>query len=288
MKKLAICVPTYNRSKLLDRLLKSIPSIDEIIVSICDDGSKDNTLEIIKHHQSRISINYIHQENKGRASALRMSLLNSKAEFVMIVDSDDYFEKEGIETILKLIKKNISTKFFVFPIRTINNSVSRIISLNGIPPVNYISLRSDYKIKQDLQEVVHSKLIFETIYDDPKDIRRIPTSYIWFKISEKVDCLPVNCLPVKVKEYLGDGMTANLLPLKVHYPKYLVKLYKIGLESKKFKSIFYRSKYKILFYRYSFHNKTFKLLKLREFPFFFIGYICGLFDLLMLSIFYKK
>ncbi len=288
MKKLAICIPTYNRSKLLDRLLKSIPSIDEIMVSICDDGSIDNTYEVVKSHQSRISINYNYQKNNGRASALRLSILNSKADFIMIVDSDDFFEKEGIENILELIKKNTDTKFFVFPIRTLKNSVSRIVSLDGIPPVNYISLRSDYKIKDDLQEVVESKLIFQAIYEDPKDIRRIPTSYLWFKISEKEDCLPINCSPVKVKEYLSDGMTANLLPLKVNYPKYLVKFYKMGLESKKFKSPFYRLKCTILFYRYSFHNKTLKLLKLREFPFLLIGYIYGLLDLLMLSIFYKK
>ena len=54
MKRLAICVPTYNRSKLLDRLLSSIPPIEDIMVSICDDGSDDNTYEIVKTHQSRI------------------------------------------------------------------------------------------------------------------------------------------------------------------------------------------------------------------------------------------
>ena len=33
LKKLAICIPTYNRSNLLNRLLKSIPSIDDIMIS---------------------------------------------------------------------------------------------------------------------------------------------------------------------------------------------------------------------------------------------------------------
>ena len=85
LKKLGICIPTYNRSNLLDRLLKSIPSIDDIMISICDDGSQDNTHQIVKNHQSRISINYSYQENRGRAAALRKSILNSKAEFIMIV-----------------------------------------------------------------------------------------------------------------------------------------------------------------------------------------------------------
>jgi glycosyltransferase involved in cell wall biosynthesis len=288
MKKLAVCVPTFNRAQLLDRLLNSIPVSEDIMVSICDDGSKDNTLEIVQKHKSRISINYVYQRNSGRAGALRKSILNAEAEFVMVVDSDDYIEKEGIEIILKSLKKNTSVSFFVFPITIFKNSLSQIILLNGIPQTNYVALRSDFGVKGDLQEVISHKLLLNVMYEDPKDIRRIPTSYLWFKASEQVDCLPVESLPVKVKEYSKDGMSANLLPLKVNYPKYLVSMYKIALRSKQFKSLFYRFKYTILFYRYSFHNKTFGLLKLRDFPFYLIGFIYGLFDLLMLSIFYKK
>ena len=63
MKKLAICVPTFNRSNLLNRLLKSIPSSSDIIVSICDDGSDDNTHQIVENHKSRFSIKYMFQKN---------------------------------------------------------------------------------------------------------------------------------------------------------------------------------------------------------------------------------
>ena len=57
MKKLGICIPTYNRAKLLDRLLKSIPQLNDIVISICDDGSKDKTYQIIKTHKERIAYN---------------------------------------------------------------------------------------------------------------------------------------------------------------------------------------------------------------------------------------
>tara|TARA_A100001015_G_C15038816_1_gene738137 strand:+ start:1001 stop:1867 length:867 start_codon:yes stop_codon:yes gene_type:complete len=288
MKKLAICIPTYNRDKLLDRLLKSIPKFNDIVVSICDDGSKDNTNQIIKNHQNRLSINYIYQQNRGRASALRKSILNVKAEFFMLVDSDDYFEKDGIETIYNFIKDNSSEGFFVFPTRIVKNSKSMAVSLSDIPKTSYITLRSDYKIKYDLQEVIHSKILLEVLYEDPIDIRRIPTSYLWFKASEKAKCIPVDCEPVKTKEYLDDGMTANLLPLKIRYPKYMVYKYKIALESKDYRSLSYRFKYKILFYRYCFHNRSIKLSNFGDFLFYFIGFIYGFFDLLRLVIFFKK
>lgn len=288
MKKLAICVPTYNRAKLLERLLQSIPTISDIVVSICDDGSQDNTYQIIQNHKSRISINYTYQNNRGRASALRKSILNCKAEFFMLADSDDYFEKDGIETIYNFIKKNSSTNFFVFPTRIKKNFTSTDVSLSNIPKTSYISLRSDYNLKHDLQEVIHYGLLINILYEDPLNIRRIPTSYLWFKASDISKCLPVDTLPVKTKEYLNDGMTANILSLKVRYPEYMVLKYKIASQSKDYKSIFYRFKYKILFYRYSFHNKSLSLLSLKDIPLYFVGYIYGFFDLLRLVIFFKK
>ncbi len=288
MKKLSICIPTYNRSKLLDRLLNSIPSSNDIMVSICDDGSIDDTYEIVKNHQSRISITYVYQENRGRAAALRKSILNSNAEFVVMVDSDDYFERNGIKIILEYINNNLSENFFVFPIKILKNSKYINNTIKGIPKINYISLRSDYRVKNDLQEVLRQKLLLDILYDDPGEIKRIPTSYLLFKASEKVNCFPVDSLPVKIKEYLGDGMSSNILFLKVKYPKYIAKTYKIALNNSQYKSKIYKFKYTILFYRYSFHDKTLKLLKLRDFPLFLIGCVYGLFDLLKLSIFIER
>ncbi len=288
MKKLGICIPTFNRAKLLDRLLKSIPQLNDIVISICDDGSKDDTYKIIETHQDRIDIIYNYQHNRGRASALRKSILNCDAEFLMLLDSDDYFEKQGLQNIYKSINENSSTRFFVFPITVKKNFKFINIVLSGIPKTSYISLRSDYKIKYDLQEVIQKKLLLEILYDDPGKIRRIPTSYLWFKASQKEKCMPVDTIPVKVKEYLSDGMSKNLLPFKVYYPKYLVELYLIALNSKDYRSFFYRIKCKVLFYRYSFHNKTFKLYKIRDFPFYLVGFVVGLSDIVRLGMFFEK
>ena len=100
--------------------------------------------------------------------------------------------------------------------------------------------------------------------------------------------MPVHINPVKVKEYLSDGMSKNLLPLKVYYPEYLVKIYKIALESKDYESLLYRLKCKFLFYRYNFHNKNLKLSKIRDFPFLFCRITYWFLDLARLGIFFDK
>ena len=83
-------------------------------------------------------------------------------------------------------------------------------------------------------------------------------------------------------------MSKNLLPLKINNPKYIVLTYKMAIQNKNYASSFYRFKYTILFYRYSFHNKTSKLLKLIDIPFYFIGYIYSLYDNFRIDMFIKK
>ena len=258
MKKLAICIPTYNRAKLLDRLLKSIPPSPNIVVSVCDDGSSDNTLKVLNKHKSRFSIKYIYQKNEGT--------------------------KTGISIILNSIKNNKAIKFFVFSTIISSNKGLKSESLKKIPITSYISIRSDYNIKFDLKEVVDHQLMTKVLYNSPKNIRRIPTSYLWFKLSEKVDCMTVDGDPVIIIEYSDDGMSNNLLPLKINNPKYIALTYKIAIKSKRYSSIFHRLKYSILFYRYSFHNNNAKLLKFYHLPYFVTGYLVKVIDRIQLFV----
>ena len=134
---------------------------------------------------NRLSIKYFYQKNQGRASALRKSILNVKAKYMLMMGDDDYFTKNGVITIIDIIKNNKNIKFFVFSTKIIENGKFSSESLKGIPKINYLSLRSDYKIKRDLKEVIDHKLITKAMYPEPKNIRRIPTGYLLFKISEK-------------------------------------------------------------------------------------------------------
>ena len=106
---------------------------------------------------------------------------------------------------------------------------------------------------------------------------------MWFKISKIVDCLPVKSRPVIIIEYSEDGMSKNLFSLKINNPKYIALTYKMAMMSKRYSSKIYRFRYAILYYRYSFHDKTIKLIKFRDLPLFIIGYVLGISDLLRLA-----
>ena len=92
--KVSVIVPVYNSCEYIGSTLDSIINQDfssfELIV--IDDGSTDNSLEIIKEKllKSTISYEIIHQENAGVSHARNVGIEKATGEYLVFVDSDDY------------------------------------------------------------------------------------------------------------------------------------------------------------------------------------------------------
>ena len=94
MKTITIFTPTYNRAYLLPQLYNSLieQTNKDFIWLVIDDGSNDNTKELIKNWQqkNKISIQYIYQENQGMHGAHNTAYKNIDTELNTCIDSDDY------------------------------------------------------------------------------------------------------------------------------------------------------------------------------------------------------
>jgi glycosyltransferase involved in cell wall biosynthesis len=92
--KLTIIVPVYNQEVLVTRALDSIPRRNDIEVLIVNDGSTDNTKEVITNYQQEhqeLNIRIINlPENKGLGNAKNVGYDNAVGEYVNQLDSDDF------------------------------------------------------------------------------------------------------------------------------------------------------------------------------------------------------
>lgn len=90
----SVIVPVYNSEEYIGTTLDSIINQDfksfELIV--IDDGSTDNSLEIINRKLSESTISYrvIHQENSGVSSARNRGIDAANGEYLVFIDADDY------------------------------------------------------------------------------------------------------------------------------------------------------------------------------------------------------
>ena len=106
---MSIVVPIYNSSRYLVRCINSIckQNYRNLEIILINDGSTDNSLELCKMMASLDSrIKVISQENKGLSETRNKGLENATGDYVCFIDSDNYMEKDMIETLLKNALQN--------------------------------------------------------------------------------------------------------------------------------------------------------------------------------------
>ena len=104
---LSVILPTYNRSGIVSRAIKSVvsQSFKDIELIIIDDGSEDDTERSIKSHADK-RIKYFKQANKGPGSARNRGILLSKGEYLAFLDSDDWWDKEKLSIQMKAMLRD--------------------------------------------------------------------------------------------------------------------------------------------------------------------------------------
>lgn len=135
---ISIIVPVYNAEKYIERCLNSLinQTYNYIEILCIDDGSKDNSYNIIKEFKDK-RIKLLRQENAGPAKARNLGLKNSNGEYIMFCDADDYYEPNMCELMLEtIIKQNVD--FVICGCNVVNTYNSRIRQKSEL---NYYELR---------------------------------------------------------------------------------------------------------------------------------------------------
>jgi len=107
----SIIIPVYNTEKYLNKCLDSLinQTLENIEIICVDDGSSDNSLEILNKYafgDSRIKV--ISQANKKQGSARNAGIKIAKGNYIGFVDSDDYVASDYFEKLYKIALNNNS------------------------------------------------------------------------------------------------------------------------------------------------------------------------------------
>lgn len=107
--KISIIIPVYNVEKYLTTCLESVRNQTfKDFEAICiNDGSTDNSLEILKDFQKKDErIKIITQENQGSSVARNRGLKEAKGDYIYFLDSDDSIHPKLLEICLYFALKN--------------------------------------------------------------------------------------------------------------------------------------------------------------------------------------
>lgn len=107
---LSIIIPVYKVEKFVEATIQSIISqrqdVFEYEVIVVDDGTPDNSLNIVERYADRLPLIVIRQENMGLSSARNTGLKHAKGNYVWFVDSDDTLHPEAFENLHRVLGEN--------------------------------------------------------------------------------------------------------------------------------------------------------------------------------------
>lgn len=101
--KVSVIIPTFNRAHTLARAIDSVlgQSHENFELIIVDDGSTDNTVELLKSYGEKLK--YFTTENKGVSAARNFGVKNSDGRWLAFLDSDDEWLPEKLAKQLELL-----------------------------------------------------------------------------------------------------------------------------------------------------------------------------------------
>jgi teichuronic acid biosynthesis glycosyltransferase TuaG len=108
MEKVSVIIPVYNNSKYIKECIDSVinQTYKNLEILIINDGSTDDSLNIIKSYNDKRIIIINFKKNKGAAVARNEGIKKSTGRFITFIDADDYWNINKIEKQVEFIKRN--------------------------------------------------------------------------------------------------------------------------------------------------------------------------------------
>ena len=166
--KMSIILPVFNEQDYIQATLDSIinQNFNDYEVIVIDDGSTDNTLEIVKEtlENSSIANQIIHQDNNGVSAARNKGISLARGEYMVFVDGDDcistnhlkeLYNEEYDFSLSQMVKKQDDklTTPYIYDVEEITTKMFIKQELEMKIPFNFVQLsyKTDIIKKHDLK-----------------------------------------------------------------------------------------------------------------------------------------
>ena len=185
----SVVIPAYNSSKWIGETLESVLAQDyapfEVIV--VDDGSTDNTVDVVRRFGERVR--YVFKSNGGQGSARNVGIRVAHGAFIAFVDSDDLWTKKKLRIQVELLTKTALLWGYSDVVAFDNDSGNHLFSFSNKSKQYDGDVLGPLFLSCFIQSptpIVHRK-IFEDVgyFDESKEIKNREDWDMWLRIATK-------------------------------------------------------------------------------------------------------
>ncbi len=226
MKTITVFTPTFNRAYCLGKCYNSLTNqpVKDFVWLIIDDGSSDNTKELVDSwiNENKIEIIYHYQKNQGMHGAHNSAYKLMNTELNICIDSDDYMADNAIEKILvawENIKGNNEFAGIVGLDADKNDQIIGTKIPNHINTTTLYDLYNKHGVKGDKKLVYRTEIVKKyPQYPIFENERFVPLGYLYQLIDQDYMLSPVNEV-FCIVEYQEDGSSMNILKQYRRHPQ---------------------------------------------------------------------
>lgn len=228
---LTVFTPAYNRADLLLRLYNSLvqQTFSDFEWVIVDDGSSDNTEEVVKEFQAenKITINYFKQENEGKHIAINRGVNLAQGELFFIVDSDDFLPTDSLLKICTRFEIVKDDPFVAGLAGRKGYSLNEYIGSKITYPdmcINAFDFRMKNGIEGDMAEVIRTSIIKKFPFPKIEGEKFCTEAFLWYQVALEYKMLWFSEI-IYVAEYLEGGLSSNSFKIRKNAPKFATLFY---------------------------------------------------------------
>lgn len=191
--KVTIIIPTFNRANDLHRCLTSVKkqTYTDYEVIVCDDGSTDNTLEIVEKFKEILNLKYYWFENfGGPARGRNLGIQKSKGEYIAFLDSDDWWTPDKLATSVGYLNNGVDLVYhdlILYGLKGIPVIFNKAKTRNLTTPVMKDLLLNGNGINNSSVVVRKSILVKVGFLSEDKEIIAGEDFDYWIQISKVTD-----------------------------------------------------------------------------------------------------
>ncbi len=188
--KVSVIIPNYNRADCLERCLDSLAAqtFNDFEVLICDDGSTDNSEEVVNRYVGKLNLKFETAPNFGGPARPRnLGVVSSRAPYIAFLDSDDWWAPNKLFNSISILDAGADLVYHdLYIVRSKNQTKykHKIRSSHPQIPMFHSMLCTGFSIPNS--SVVVRKKILEKIngITEDKDLISVEDYDTWIRVAQ--------------------------------------------------------------------------------------------------------
>ena len=197
---ISIIVPTYNRGHLIEKTLLSLlnQSDTRYEIIVVDDGSTDNTEDIIKPYLSD-NVSYFKKENAERAAARNFGTQKARGLYVNWFDSDDLALDNHVAAAISCIEAHDKPNWFhlnyniINPFGEVIKNGNKIFDVNkGLRKGNIFSCNGVF---------VKKEIALKNPFNEDRALSASEDYELWLRLLSQYPCICINTITSSIVQH---------------------------------------------------------------------------------------